>query len=180
VPTGEDGCAASGIVAGGGGPTRRTPVHPPVRTGLPIRAVVAGETACPVFVEGDTVDIRCDGEAEAAVRAVSRDWYASTGPDGLLISVNDGKATAALFPPTVHWSELGGRVLPKPAAAPGAFRCSVRLLVGADGVVVAARARKECPSIDAAEGLAMTAHFDPPCIEGGPWPVQVDIPVWVP
>lgn len=180
VPSREDGRAAAGNVAGGGGPTRRAPIHPPVHTGLPIRAGVAGESACPVFVEGDTVDIRCDGETAAAVRAVSRDWYASTGPDGLLIWVNDGKATAALFPPTVHWSELGGRALPKPAAPSGAFRCNVRLLVGADGVVVAARARKECPSIDAAERVAMTARFEPPSIEGGAWPAQVDIPVSAP
>jgi hypothetical protein len=139
----------------------------------PTREGVSGEIACPVFVEGDTVDIRCDGETAAAVRAVSGDWYASTGPDGLLIWVKEGKATAALFPPGIHWSELGGRVLPRPAAAPGASRCSVRLLV-------AARARKECPEIEVAERLAMTSHFDPPCIEGGPWPVQVDIPVSAP
>ena len=181
VPGGVAACASSGIVAvGGGGPTRRAPVQPPVNTGLPMRAGVSGEIACPVFVEGDTVDIRCDGDAAAAVRAASGDWYASTGPDGLLIWVKEGKVTAAVLPPGVHWSELGGRVLPTAAEASGASRCSVRLLVGADGVVLAARARKECPSIGAAEGLAMTAHFDPPCIEGGPWPVQVDIPVSVP
>ena len=180
VHSGEDGCVASSIVAVGGGPTRRAPVHPPVNTGLPTRAGVSGEIACPVFVEGDSVEIRCDGETAAAVRAVSGDWYASTGPDALLIWVKEGKATAALFPPGVHWSELGGRVLPRPAVASGAFRCSVGLLVGADGVVVAARARKECPESEVAERLAMTAHFDPPCIEGGPWPVQVDIPVSAP
>lgn len=127
VHSGEDGCVASGIVAAGGGPTRRAPVHPPVNTGLPTRAGVSGEIACPVFVEGDTVEIRCDGETAAAVRAVSGDWYASTGPDGLLIWVKEGTATAALFPPGVHWSELGGRVLPRPAVASGGFRCSVRV-----------------------------------------------------
>jgi hypothetical protein len=140
---------------------------------------VAGEVACPVFVEGDIVDVRCEGEAVAAVRAVSGGWYSSTGPDGLLVWVSAGTATAALFPPGVHWSELDGRVLPSPAEASRANRCVVRLLVGADGVTLAARARKECPAIDAAERIAMTTHFAPPCIEGDPWPVQVDIHVSV-
>lgn len=156
------------------------PVRTSVDTGLPVRSGVGVEVACAAFLEGDAVDIRCDGEAAVAVRAVSRDWYSPTGPDGVLVWLAGMKPTAAMFPPTVHWSEFTGVVLPTRAEASKAMRCSVRILVSADGVPVAARARKECPSIEDAERLAMTARFDPPCIEGGPWPVQTDVSVWVP
>ena len=175
-----DRCAPTEGGVTEGGPTRRMPIRTSVETGLPVRAGVGGEIACPVFVEGDAVDIRCTGDAAVAVRAVSGSWYNPTGPNGVLVWLAGAKVTAALFPPTVHWSELTGSVPPAHAEAVKGRRCSVRVLVSADGVPVAARAKKECPSVEDAERLAMTAHFDPPCIEGGPWPVQTDVTVWVP
>lgn len=161
-----------------GGPTRQQPLHPPVQTGLRLRAGAPGEAACPVFVEGDEVDVRCSGPDGDLVRAIAKDWYSATNDD-LVVWVAHGTVTAAMFLPTVSRWDLHYKTVPAGIETATATRCVVRLILGVDGTPLAGRAQYSCPTREAAESLAMTARFAPPCIEGGAWPVGIAVSVWV-